>query len=387
MHPLLGITVVGLEQAVAAPFATRQLADLGARVIKVERPEGDFARGYDRTVNGMSSYFVWLNRGKESVVLDLKDEADIALMRSMLAKADVFVQNLAPGAAARLGLDDDALRAANPALITCSISGYGTGSSYDTRKAYDLLIQCEAGLVSVTGTPEQPVKVGVSIADICAGMYAYSGILTALLMRSRTGTGSTVNVSMLDALAEWMSQPYLYACHGGRPVRRSGARHASIAPYGPFDTADGPIFLAVQNEREWLRLCTEVLALPELAEDERFVTNPARIEHEPELREIINAKLVSRTSAETLELLERCGVANARLRPVDELAEHPALVERERWREISTWGGAVSALLPPVDISGAEPSMGDVPELGDATARIRAEFAASRRAVIPGDRS
>jgi itaconate CoA-transferase len=374
MLPLDGITVVGLEQAVAAPFATRQLADLGARVIKVERPEGDFARGYDRTVHGQSSYFIWLNRGKESVTLDLKDERDLALMQSMLARADVFVQNLAPGAADRLGLDDERLRAANPRLITCSISGYGEGSTYDAKKAYDLLIQCEAGLVSLTGTPEEPVKVGVSIADICAGTYAYSGILTALLVRARTGTGSAVHVSMLDALAEWVSQPYLYAHYGGQPARRSGPRHPSIAPYGPFDTADGSIFLAIQNEREWVRLCSDVLGSPELATDARFATNPDRVAHEPALRAIVNARLAGRTSTATLELLDRHGIANARLRQIGELGEHPALVERKRWSQIGTPAGPVSALLPPVDISGMHPAMGDVPVLGDATERIRAEF-------------
>jgi itaconate CoA-transferase len=374
MLPLHGITVVGLEQAVAAPFATRQLADLGARVIKIERPEGDFARGYDRTVHGLSSYFVWLNRGKQSVVLDLKDPADLELMRAMLAKADVFVQNLAPGAAVRLGLDDASLRAANPRLITCGISGYGTGSGYDTKKAYDLLIQCETGLLSVTGTPEEMVKVGVSIADICAGMHAYSGILTALLMRAQNGVGTSVSVSLLDALAEWASQPYLYTHYGDRPVTRSGPRHASIAPYGPFETSDGAIFLAVQNEREWVRLCTDVLGLAELAVDERFASNPLRVANESELRVIINAEFVTRTSALTLDLLERSGIANARLRSVDQLGDHPALVERKRWTVIGTPGGAVSALLPPVDISDVEPSMGDVPALGNATGRIRAEF-------------
>jgi itaconate CoA-transferase len=374
MLPLDGITVVGLEQAVAAPFATRQLADLGARVIKVERPEGDFARAYDRTVGGLSSYFVWLNRGKESVTLDLKDERDLALMRSMLATADVFVQNLAPGAAARLGLDDESLRDTNPRLITCSISGYGDGSSYDTKKAYDLLIQCEAGLVSLTGTPEEPVKVGVSIADICTGSYAYSGILTALLVRATTGTGSAVNVSMLDALAEWVSQPYLYAHYGEKPATRSGPRHPSIAPYGPFDTADGPIFLAIQNEREWVRFCADVLGSPDLAVDERFATNPDRVANDPALRAIINAKLAASTSAATLELLDECGIANARLRQIGELGEHPALVERKRWSEIGTPAGPVGALLPPVDIGGTQPVMGDVPALGDATERIRAEF-------------
>ena len=261
MLPLDGITVVALEQAVAAPFATRQLADLGARVLKVERPGvGDFARGYDETVHGLASYFVWLNRGKESVALDIKDPDDRALLDDMLSCADVVVQNLLPGAVDRLGLDEQTLRERYPRLITCSISGYGSEGPYRTKKAYDLLVQCEAGFLSVTGTPEEPVKAGISIADISAGMYAYTGVLTALYERERTGRGSSFEVAMLDALGEWMGQPYLYAQYGGTPPPRSGARHASIAPYGPYRTGDGAtVFMGVQNEREWARLCADVL--------------------------------------------------------------------------------------------------------------------------------
>jgi itaconate CoA-transferase len=267
-HPLEGITVVAVEQAVAAPFATRQLADLGARVIKAERPGvGDFARGYDRTVHGQSSYFVWLNRGKESVELDIKDPGDRALLDVLLDHADVFVQNLAPGAAEQLGLDAASVRETRPKLICCSVSGYGTEGPYGSRKAYDLLVQCEAGLVMSTGTPEVPSKAGTSIADIATGMYAYSGILTALYNRERTGWGASLHVAMIDALGEWMSQPVYFSRYGHEPVRRTGARHPSIAPYGPYRTGDGEVFLGVQNDREWAVLCREILHRPELAAD------------------------------------------------------------------------------------------------------------------------
>ncbi|SDY11252.1 Crotonobetainyl-CoA:carnitine CoA-transferase CaiB [Modestobacter sp. DSM 44400] len=279
MLPLTGITVVALEQAVAAPFATRQLADLGARVLKVERPGvGDFARGYDETVEGMSSYFVWLNRGKESVALDIKDPDDRAVLDAMLAEADVFVQNLLPGATARLGLDQETLRDRHPRLITCSISGYGSDGPYRSKKAYDLLVQCEAGFLSVTGTPGSPAKAGASVADISAGMYAFTGVLTALYERERTGAGTSFEVAMLDALGEWMGQPYFYARYGGSPPPRTGARHASIAPYGPYRAGGGAqVFIGVQNEREWAALCTDVLARPDLAEDPRFVRNSRRV--------------------------------------------------------------------------------------------------------------
>ncbi len=374
MQPLHGVTVISLEQAVAAPFTTRQLADLGARVIKIERPEGDFARRYDTSVAGLSSYFVWLNRGKESVALDLKSADDLALVRAMLAQADVFVQNLAPGATDRLGLADATLHAAHPRLITCNISGYGTGSSYDAKKAYDLLIQCEAGLVDATGTPAEPVKVGFSVADVCAGMYAYSGILTALLARASTGTGATVDVAMLDALAEWMTQPFLYSHYRQEAIGRSGPRHATIAPYGPYRARNGTVFLAVQNEREWHRLCAEVLGRPDLVADARFATNPLRVANEPALRELMEAILGAYSSAELVARLDECGIANAVMRSVDELWQHPALTARARWRTVATQNGPVDALLPPVTISGLTASMGSVPEIGADTERIRAEF-------------
>ena len=295
--PLAGIVVVALEQAVAAPFATRQLADLGARVIKVERPgTGDFARGYDRSVLGQASYFVWLNRGKESVELDVKSADGQAALAALLARADVFVQNLAPGAAERLGLGAEELRARHPRLICCSVSGYGPDGPYRSKKAYDLLVQCEAGLLSVTGTPDEPCKAGISVADIAAGMYAYSGVLTALYERERTGRGSSLEVSLLDALGEWMSQPYYYSVYGGQDARRTGARHASISPYGPY--LGGQVFLGLQNDREWAVLCERVLGRPDLITDERFRTNPDRVAHDGELTPIIEAALGSLTPEE-----------------------------------------------------------------------------------------
>jgi itaconate CoA-transferase len=372
--PLAGITVVSLEQAVAAPFATRQLADLGARVIKVERPGGDFARGYDRTVHGQSSYFVWLNRGKESAVLDVKDPADRALLTAMISRADVFVQNLIPGAAARLRLDAATLRETRPSLIHCSISGYGDSGPYALKKAYDLLIQCETGLVLSTGTPDSPAKAGFSVADLATGVYAYSGILAALYDRSRTGTGTTLRVSLLDALGELMMQPAYFSRYGGSPPRRTGARHPSISPYGPFQVADGSVFFGIQNEREWLILCRDILGRAELAADPRFATNTDRVAHHEELAAIIESSLADRTAEEAIAALEAAGIANARLRAPADLAEHPQLRARDRWRTIGTPGGPIDALLPPVEMSGVAPVMGPVPALGEHTAAIRAEF-------------
>jgi crotonobetainyl-CoA:carnitine CoA-transferase CaiB-like acyl-CoA transferase len=373
---LAGITVVALEQAVAAPFATRQLADLGARVIKVERPEaGDFARGYDETVRGMSSYFVWLNRGKESVALDIKDADDRGLLDALIAHADVFVQNLVPGALGRLGLDESTLRSRYPRLITCAISGYGADGPYRHKKAYDLLVQCETGLLSITGAPDAPAKVGISVADIAAGMYAYSGILTALYERERTGTGTSVEVAMLDALGEWVSQPYLFATYGPLEPPRSGARHASIAPYGPYRTGDGAqVFIGVQNEREWAVLCGEVLRRPELADDPRFARNSRRVEHNDELTVLIEKALSTRTALQVTELLDAVGIANARMRTMPEFAAHPQLAARDRWREVASPVGPVRSLLPPVTVAGREAAMGPVPALGEHTAAIRAEF-------------
>jgi crotonobetainyl-CoA:carnitine CoA-transferase CaiB-like acyl-CoA transferase len=372
--PLEGITVVALEQAVAAPFATRQLADLGARVIKIERPGGDFARGYDRTVHGQSSYFVWLNRGKESVVLDVKDPGDRALLGAMIDQADVFVQNLIPGAAARLGLDAATLRAARPSLIHCSISGYGDDGPYASKKAYDLLIQCETGLVLSTGTPESPAKAGFSVADLSTGVYAYSGILAALYDRERTGTGATLRVSLLDALGELMTQPAYFSRYGGTPPLRTGARHPSISPYGPFQVSDGSVFFGIQNEREWLILCRDVLRQAGLATDPRFASNPDRVAHHDELTAIIESSFADRTADEVAKSLDAAGIANARLRAPADLPEHPQLVARDRWRTVGTPGGPVEALLPPVEMSGVEPVMGAVPVLGEHTDAVRAEF-------------
>ncbi|TDV43571.1 CaiB/BaiF CoA transferase family protein [Actinophytocola oryzae] len=374
-HPLDGVTVVSVEQAVAAPFATRQLADLGARVIKVERPGGDFARRYDRTVHGQSSYFVWLNRGKESVELDLKDPADRGVLDALVRRADVVVQNLVPGAAERLRIDADTLRAARPELVHCSVSGYGPEGPYRTKKAYDLLVQCETGLVMSTGTDDAPAKAGVSIADIATGMYAYSGILTALYDRERTGEGATLHVAMIDALGEWMSQPAYFSRYGGEPPRRTGAAHPSIAPYGPHRTAAGEIFLGIQNEREWATLCDTVLGRPELAADPRFHTNDDRVAHRAELTAIIEAAFAGLDADQVADQLDRAGIANARLRTPEEFTRHPQLTARDRWRPVEVPGGMMDALLPPVEVTGRPPVMGPVPALGEHTAAIRAEVA------------
>jgi itaconate CoA-transferase len=373
--PLDGLLVVALEQAVAAPFATRQLADLGARVIKIERPGGgDFARGYDRTVLGQSSHFVWLNRGKESVQLDLAAEAGRTALAALLGRADVFVQNLAPGAAARLGLAAEELAARHPRLVCCSISGYGADGPYRGKKAYDLLVQCEAGLLSVTGTPASPSKAGIAAADIAAGMYAYSGILTALYERERTGRGGCLEVSMLEALGEWMGYPYYFSAYGGQPPPRTGARHASISPYGPYAVRGGQVFLGVQNEREWAVLCERVLGRPELTADPRFAANPDRVAHDAELTAIIEAALVGLGPDAVMALLDQAGIANARLRTLAEFAAHPQLAARDRWREVETPSGPVRALLPPVTVPGREPAMGAVPAPGQHTAAVLAEF-------------
>jgi itaconate CoA-transferase len=373
--PLAGLVVVALEQAVAAPFATRQLADLGARVIKIERAgSGDFARAYDKSVLGQSSYFVWLNRGKESIELDVKSERGRQVLAALLAGADIFVQNLAPGAAGRLGLDAGALRARHPRLICCSVSGYGPDGPYAGKKAYDLLVQCEAGLLAITGPAGSPAKAGISVADIAAGMYAFSGVLTALYERERTGEGSSVEVSLLDALGEWMTAPFLYDDYGSRPLQRTGARHATISPYGPYRAADGQVFLGVQNDREWAVLCQDILGQPGLMADERFATNPARLANDDELTLIIESVLQSWPADEAAARLETAGIANARLRTPAEFAAHPQLAARNRWREVATPAGPVRALLPPATVPGREAAMGAVPALGEHTAAILAEF-------------
>jgi crotonobetainyl-CoA:carnitine CoA-transferase CaiB-like acyl-CoA transferase len=383
-HPLEGITVVAVEHAVAAPFATRQLADLGARVIKIERPGvGDFARGYDRTVHGQSSYFVWLNRGKESVELDIKDPAERAFLDLLLDRADVFVQNLAPGAAERLGLDAASVRESRPELICCSVSGYGLAGPYGSKKAYDLLVQCETGLVMSTGTEEVPSKAGVSVADIATGMYAYSGILTALYDRERTGQGASLHVAMIDALGEWMSQPAYFSRYGQEPPRRTGARHPSISPYGPFRVRDGSVFFGIQNDREWLALCRDILRRDDLGTDPRFAANPDRVAHNGELTGIIEDSFAGWSAAEVIDRLERAGIASARLRTPDELARHPQLRARDRWQPVSTPGGDIDALLPPVQMAGQQPVMGPVPALGEHSESVRAEFEAALRRDRP----
>ncbi|HZG91997.1 MAG TPA: CaiB/BaiF CoA-transferase family protein [Pseudonocardia sp.] len=370
--PLTGLLVVAVEQAVAAPLATRHLADLGARVIKVERPGGDFARGYDRTVHGLSSHFVWLNRGKESVELDLKSAEGAAVLHRLLARADVVVQNLAPAAAQRLGIDAATLLDRYPSLVACDVSGYGAGGPYSDRKAYDLLIQCEAGLVSVTGTPDKPVKAGISVADIAAGMYAYSGVLAALHQRARTGRGQALGVSMLEALGEWMGYPYLYARYGGADPTRAGASHSTIAPYGPVTVGTGEtVNVGLQNEREWERFCAVVLERPELATDPRFAGNTARVAHRAELDALVAGVFAGLDLATAQDRLDRAGIAHARQRTMAEFAEHPQLAARDRWREVGTEAGPVQALLPPVD-AGWEVPMGPVPAAGEHTAAVLA---------------
>ena len=374
--PLEGITVVSVEQAVAAPFATRQLADLGARVIKVERPgAGDFARGYDETVKGMASHFVWLNRSKESLALDLRQDEAKEVLRRLVAGSDVFVQNLAPGSAGRLGFGAVELREEHPRLVYCSISGYGEDGPYTQKKAYDLLVQCEAGLVSITGTPETPSKVGISAADIAAGMYAYSGILSALFRRERTGEGATLEVSMLEALGEWMGFPLYFAGYGGEEPKRSGAAHAAIAPYGPFECEDGEvIFLGIQNEREWKIFCEEVLGREGMAEDRRFEKNSSRVENREELHSEIESVFCSLSSERVIERLEGAGVANARMRTVGQFLDHPQLEARDRWREFGSAVGPLRGLLPPATLEGAEPVMSPIPEVGEHNQKILAEL-------------
>lgn len=376
MHPLTGITVVAVEQAVAAPFATRQLADLGARVVKIERPDsGDFARGYDTTVKGLSSYFVWLNRSKESLTLDLKRPEASGVLARLVARADVFVQNLAPGAADRLGTSAALLRNRHPRLIVCNVSGYGASGPYSQKKAYDLLVQSEVGLISITGSEAAPARAGISVADIAAGMYAYSGILTALLARTTTGRGTSIDVSLFDALAEWMGQPANFAGYGGPPPPRAGADHASIAPYGPFRAGDGgQIALAIQNSREWTGFCADVLRRPELADDERFRTNPLRVRHRPALHDAIESAFAPLSTSEVIERLEAARIAWARVNSVAEFLAHPQLASRDRWRDIGSPAGVLRATIPPVRMDDVEPLMGDVPALGQHTDAILEEL-------------
>jgi itaconate CoA-transferase len=376
MAPLAGITVVAMEQAVAAPFATRQLADLGARVIKIERPEGgDFARAYDTRVNGLSSHFVWLNRSKQSLTLDLKHSAAAAILERLLATADVFVQNLAPGATDRLGLRPEALRHKYPRLIVCDISGYGSSGPYRNKKAYDLLIQSEAGLLSITGTEESPSKVGISIADIAGGMYAYSGILTALIMRNKTGSGSDVEVSLFEALGEWMGYAAYYTSHGGSPPPRTGASHATIAPYGPFDTGGGKvIYIGIQNEREWQRFCRLVLERPELVTDPYFDSNSKRVQHRSDLHATINEVFKRLSALEIVARLETAQIANGRMNSMEEFLNHPQLRARDRWRTVDSPVGPLPALIPPATSRGVEPVIGPIPALGQHSEAILLEL-------------
>lgn len=376
MLPLQGITVLSLEQAVAAPFATRQLADLGARVIKIERPgAGDFARGYDKTVHGQSSHFIWLNRSKESFTLDVKHADAPEILHRLLSKADVFVQNLVPGAVERLGLDAETLLGKYPRLIACGISGYGPDGPYSDKKAYDLLIQCESGLVSVSGTPEVPSKSGISIADIAAGMYGYTGILTALYQRERTGKGTRFDVSMFEALGEWMGYPAYFTQYGGNAPPRTGAAHATIHPYGPFGTGDGKtVFFGIQNEREWLSFCTTVLGQPALATDARFDSNARRNAHREELSALIKAVFDGLTAPQIVERLDQAQIANARLNTMEEFWAHEQLRSRNRWREVGTPNGPVQALIPAVTMHGVEARMEPVPSVGQHTETILGEL-------------
>jgi itaconate CoA-transferase len=372
---LTGVTVVAIEQAVAAPFATRQLADLGARVIKVERVDGgDFARAYDTSVAGQSSYFVWLNSGKESLAVDLKHPQGLALVKRLVAGADVFVQNLAPSAASRLGLGSDDLRAQNDRLITCDISGYGDTGPWAGKKAYDLLVQCETGLVSITGTPQTPAKVGISIADISAGMYAFSGILTALLARERTGHGSAVKVSLLESLAEWMGAPAIMAAGSGRAPVPHGLAHATIAPYGPFPARDGTVVIAIQNEREFLRFVDEVLHLPDLAQDPRFASNSDRVAHRVALDQQIGVVTSTLGADELTARLDAVGIANGRVRGVEGLLDHPQVAQTQMWRTVDSPAGPVQVLTGGATISGVARSARAIPALGQHTSAILAEL-------------
>ena len=375
-RPLDGITVVSLEHAIAAPFCTRQLADLGARVIKVERPgAGDFARAYDTRVKGQASHFVWTNRSKESLTLDLKQPQALDALRQLLEKADVLVQNLAPGAAARMGLGYEALSKVHPRLIVCDISGYGDDGPYRDKKAYDLLIQSEAGFLSITGTPDAPSKAGCSIADIAAGMYAYSNIMAALIQRGKTGRGRRIDISMLESMAEWMSYPLYYAFEGAEPPPRAGASHATIYPYGPFVAGDGrTVMLGLQNEREWHLFCAKVLLQPALANDERFNSNARRVAAKPALHQLITEHFASLTIDEVIARLEDAQIANAHVNTMQDVWAHPQLKARGRWVDVATPNGPVPALLPPGLAESFDARMDAVPALGQHTVSLLSEL-------------
>ena len=383
MRPLEGITVVALEQVIAGPFATRQLAELGARVIKIERPQGgDSARAYDRTVKGLSSHFVWVNRSKESLALDVKHPEAKGILARLLEKADVFLHNLAPGAVERLGLGARELREKHPRLIWCGISGYGPAGPYASKKAYDLLVQCEAGLLSVTGTPEAPAKAGIPAADIAAGMYAFSSILAALVRRERSGEGATIDVTMLEALGEWMGFPAYFTAYGGAAPPRSGAHHATIVPYGPFRAGDGgTVFLSVQNEREFAAFCDLVLKKSSLKTDERFATSPARYRNREAMHAEIDQVFAQLKAEEIVERLEEADIANARLNDMGEFWRHPQLQARSRWAKVGSPAGEIDALKPPFNLSGFEPRMDAVPGLGEHSRAILAELGYSEAEI------
>ena len=376
VRPLDHIMVVSLEHAIAAPYCTRQLADLGARVIKVERPVvGDFARAYDQRARGESSHFVWVNRSKESVALDLKNPHDLQALKQLIAQADVLVQNLAPGATARMGLDASTLRNKHPRLIVCDISGYGNDGPYRDKKVYDLLIQSEAGYLSVTGTPDVPCKSGNSIADIAAGMYAYTNILSALLQRDKTGEGSHIDVSMLESLSEWMGFPMYYSMDNAEPPPRSSASHATIYPYGPFAAGDGGVvMLGLQNEREWVLFCQQVLLQPALATDVRFDSGANRNAHRDELQNIILNVFADLTAPQVIARLDEANIANARMNTMADLWAHPQLQARERWTHVDSPAGPLPALLPPGKQTAFDYRMAAIPRVGEHTEAIMKEF-------------
>jgi itaconate CoA-transferase len=386
MLPLFGITVVSLEQAVAAPFASRQLADLGARVIKIERPKvGDFARDYDQSVRGQSAYFVWLNRSKESLTLDVKHPEAAEILSRLVERADVFIQNLAPGAAKRLGLSAETLHARHPRLVVCDISGYGDSGPYATKKAYDLLVQSEAGVLSVTGTDEAPSKVGISITDIGTGLHAYAAILAALYERERTGRGRRIEVTMFEAMVEWMNHPLYYTHFGGRAPKRSGPDHATIVPYGRFRAGDGKhVMFGIQNEREWASFCKSVLEQPQLATDVRYDNNTKRTAARSEVVGLIERVFSTLTAEQVVERLDRAGIANARLNSPEEVWNHPQLAARKRWREVDSPAGMIPAVLPPASFGGVEPRMEAVPRIGEHTDAILEElgYATEERARL-----
>jgi crotonobetainyl-CoA:carnitine CoA-transferase CaiB-like acyl-CoA transferase len=374
--PLSGITVVSLEQAIAAPLASRHLADWGARVIKIERPgKGDFCRHYDYVMNGMSSQFAWTNRSKESLAIDVKSSEGKRALEALLPHTDVFIQNLAPGAAKRLGLDAATLVGRFPRLIACDVSGYGSGGPYSQKKAYDLLVQCEAGFLSINGTEEHPAKCGLAVADTATGMYIANGVLMALFNRERTGKGMAFEVSLFDSMTEWMSYPAYYTEGAGKPLRRTGTRHATIAPYGPFRAGDGRVvFFGIQNEREWTALCAQVLEDAPLANDPRFATNPLRMQNRDELEALIERKLAKFSADEALNRLEAASIANASMNTVESFLKHPQLHARDRVRNVGSPNGPLMSFLPAITIPGVEPVLGDIPAVGQHTETILAEL-------------